>query len=131
MMKLPSIEEAHVTLIAEGCELQGKVSLGELSRVHGIVRGDLNAPTGSTLILGETAVVEGNIQADTVVVEGFVQGDIKAGAKVVITRSGRVIGNIATQKLVVETGAYLDGKTITSKAPSTPSSKADLSPATA
>ncbi|MBL7715057.1 MAG: polymer-forming cytoskeletal protein [Bdellovibrionales bacterium] len=117
MMKLPSIEEAHVTLIAEGCELKGSVKLSELSRVHGIIRGDLSAPKGSTVILGETAVVEGNIQADTLVVEGFVQGDIKAGTKVVISRSGRVIGNIQTQKLVVETGAHLDGKTAATLSP--------------
>lgn len=120
MFNLPAIEESHVTLIAEGCELTGTVHFSGLSRVHGIIRGEVIAPKGSTFVLGESGLIEGNIQGDTIVIEGFVQGDIQSKSKVVITRSGRVLGNINTGQLVIETGAFLEGNF-----------KANLSPATA
>ncbi|OFZ20895.1 MAG: hypothetical protein A2X94_05145 [Bdellovibrionales bacterium GWB1_55_8] len=103
------IVETSVNFISEGTRVEGKISFGEISRVHGILIGDVQARDGSTLILGETSVVEGNIHADTLVVDGYVRGDIEARTKVVISRTGRVFGNVQAPVFAVEFGAYFEG----------------------
>jgi len=105
-----TLQETAINFISEGTRLEGKMTFAQISRVHGILIGQVMAEKGSTLILGESAVVEGNIEADTLVVEGYVNGDIDATGKVVIAGNGRVIGNIKTSALVLEFGAYFEGR---------------------
>ncbi len=119
------INETAVTLISEGTSLQGNLRFNDVSRVHGRLKGDIVAEDGSTLILGETAVVEGKIHADTLVIDGYVNGDIFAKSKVVLSRTGRVIGNIRTSSLQIEFGAYFDGKCIAESAAKTPPATSD------
>jgi cytoskeletal protein CcmA (bactofilin family) len=119
------INETSVTLISEGTQLQGNLRFNDVSRVHGRLKGDIIAEDGSTLILGETSVVEGKIQADTLVVDGYVHGDIFARTKVVLSRTARVIGNIRTASLKVEFGAYFDGKCIAEEKPAAPAPISD------
>lgn len=104
-----SINESSINLIAEQTQIDGKISLGEISRVHGVLKGEILAPEGSTLILSETGVIEGTLFADTLLVDGYVRGDIVATKRVTLSRTGRVIGTIKTPSLVVEFGAYFEG----------------------
>ena len=105
-----SISEGQMNLFAEGTHFEGKVKFDQPSRVQGIIRGEIHAQSGSTLILGETSFVEGKIIADTLLIEGFVQAEIHAQTRVVITRTGRVTGKISTPSLKVEFGAYFEGQ---------------------
>jgi cytoskeletal protein CcmA (bactofilin family) len=104
------MNETAINLVAEGTRIEGKVVFNQISRVHGVLVGNVHAEEGSTLILGETSIVEGNIQADTLMIDGYVHGDISAKSKVVISRTGRVVGNIQTQNLMLEFGAYFEGR---------------------
>jgi len=104
------IRETAINMISEGTRLEGRMVFERVSRVHGTLVGEVLARPGSTLILSETAVVEGNIEADTLLVDGFVQGDISATSKVVVSRTGRVVGNIRAPTLQLEFGAYFEGK---------------------
>mgnify|MGYP001591582318 CR=1 FL=1 len=117
------LRETHINLIAEGTSIQGDVEFDHVSRVHGTLSGDVDAKDGSTLILGETSVVEGNIRADTLLIDGYVKGDIEAKTKVTISRTGRVIGNVKTPTLSVEFGAYFEGKCVMDGAPSVTASR--------
>jgi len=106
----PTVKETSINVIAEGTRVEGKVVFTHISRVHGVLVGNVLAQDGSTLILGETSVVEGNIHADTLLIDGYVHGDVAAKSKVTISRTGRVIGNIQTRSLELEFGAYFEGK---------------------
>ncbi len=103
------ISESSLNLIAEGSRLEGKIRLAQITRVHGALVGEVEAPTGSTLIIAETGWVEGNIQADTVLIDGFVRGDISARTKVTISGTGRVLGNIRAPKVALEFGSHFEG----------------------
>lgn len=105
-----SISEGQINLVAEGTRLEGKVSFDQTSRVQGIIHGEIHAQRGSTLILGETSLIEGKITADTLLIEGFVKAEIQAQTRVVITRTGRVIGKIRTPSLKIEFGAHFEGQ---------------------
>lgn len=105
-----TIHETSLNMLAPGTRIEGKILFDEVSRVHGILMGEIYAKDGSTLILSETAVVEGNIVADTLMIDGYVQGDVIAKTRVVISRTGRVVGNIKTHLLIIEFGAYFEGR---------------------
>lgn len=107
---MSDFQETTVNVLAEGTQLEGRITLDRISRVHGILKGEVSAKDGSTLILCETSTVEGIIQADVLMIDGFVQGDIFAKNRVVISRTGRVIGTIHTPSLKIEFGGYFEGR---------------------
>lgn len=102
--------ESAINIIGEKTRLEGKLVFDDTSRVHGTLVGEVLAREGSTLILAETSLVEGNISADTLIVDGFVQGDIVARTRVMISRTGRVVGNIRAPSLKLEPGSYFEGR---------------------
>lgn len=103
------IRESSINMVAEGTRVEGKIQFDQVARVNGTLVGEIHAREGSTLILSETAVVEGSIQAETLMVDGYVHGNISATKRVVVSRTGRVIGNISTPTLSLEFGSYFDG----------------------
>lgn len=112
-MNEDSITESGINILSESSRLEGKIRLDKVSRVHGTLIGEIEAPAGSTLILGETALVQGKIQADTLVIDGYVKGEISASTRVVISGTGRVFGDIHTPSLAIEFGAHFEGRSFT------------------
>ena len=122
------VTETAVSIVSEGTRIEGKMIFDRMTRVHGTLAGKVFANDGSTLILGETSVVEGDIQADTLIVDGFVRGDINAKTRVVVSGTGRVLGNIKTPALVIQFGAHFEGNCMMEDANGLTSSP-ELSPA--
>lgn len=112
---MTAIREITTNLIAEGTRIQGKVQLEHISRINGLIEGEVHAQEGSTVTLGETGVIEGSIFADTLLVDGFIRGEVHAKTKVIVNPSGRVIGTIETPSLRIEFGAHFEGKCIMDK----------------
>jgi cytoskeletal protein CcmA (bactofilin family) len=107
---MSEIQETTINIVGEGTRIEGEVLFDRITRVHGVLVGKVRAKEGSTLIIGETAVVEGDVDADTLVIDGYVQGDVSARKRVVISRTGRVIGDIHSPSVRVEFGAYFEGR---------------------
>jgi cytoskeletal protein CcmA (bactofilin family) len=80
------------------------VSDGEI-QIDGTVRGDIQT---KELLVGETALIEGEIIAESVRVHGKVDGQIKA-LNVSLAKSSHVVGDILHDNLSIETGAFLEG----------------------
>jgi cytoskeletal protein CcmA (bactofilin family) len=104
------MREDNVNLITAGTRLEGTIEFQAFTRFEGLLQGTLKGAPQSELILGENAVVEGKIMGDVVIIDGFVRGDIVATSKVVITETGRVIGEIDAPNVAIKFGAYFDGK---------------------
>ncbi len=107
---MTTLQETRINIVAEGTRIEGQVVFDQISRIYGVLVGEVRAKAGSTLILSESSVVEGNIEADTLIIEGFVQGDVSAITKVIVSRTGRIVGNIKTASLSLEFGAYFEGR---------------------
>lgn len=110
------MNEGSINLIAEGTRLEGEIHFSDVTRVHGTLVGKVHARPGSTLVLCETALVEGDIQADHLIIDGFVRGEIEATGAVKISSTGRVVGNIKTESLTIDFGAYFEGTCAMSQA---------------
>jgi cytoskeletal protein CcmA (bactofilin family) len=105
-----NLHESSLNIISEGTRIEGKAMFDQVSRFHGVLIGEAHARDGSTLVLCETSVVEGDVFADTILIDGYVQGNIQARTRVVISGTGRVVGNIQTPSLKLEFGAYFEGR---------------------
>lgn len=77
-------------------------------RVEGEVKGLLIS--AHTLILGEEARVEGQIEGQDVVISGRFNGAIFAKGKVEIHNKGIATGEIHSHCLVIEPGGLFDGE---------------------
>jgi cytoskeletal protein CcmA (bactofilin family) len=109
-MNWENIEESAINVIAEGTRIEGLITLDQISRVHGVLVGEIKARTGSVVILSESAMVEGKIDADRLIIDGYVKGDIVTRGKITVSRTGRVVGNIRAPSLELEFGAYFEGQ---------------------
>jgi cytoskeletal protein CcmA (bactofilin family) len=90
-----------------GSRISGKLSFETAARIDGQVDGEINAK--DSLAIGESAVVEAQIKADSVVVAGKVSGDIVAVHRIEIRPSAKVMGNITAPILVIHEGALFEG----------------------
>jgi cytoskeletal protein CcmA (bactofilin family) len=99
---------ALTAFIDQGSEFTGKLRFKDTVRIDGRFEGEISSD--NTLIVGETGVIEANIQSEVVIVSGEVNGDIRAGRQVVLHKSARVAGAVDTVSLVIEDGAVLTGQ---------------------
>jgi cytoskeletal protein CcmA (bactofilin family) len=78
--------------------------LGKGSRVEGKLTFE-----GSVKIDGETAVINAQINAETIVIKGKVTGDVTARRQVELRGPAKLTGNITTPSLVIHEGVLFEG----------------------
>ena len=74
-------------------------------QIDGKVEGNVNT---SNLVIGEKALIQGDVAAEEVTVRGRVQGSIRA-RKVLLASTCHVEGDILHEAFAVETGAFFEG----------------------
>jgi len=74
-------------------------------QIDGKVEGNVNT---SSLVIGEKALIQGDVAAEEVTVRGRVQGSIRA-RKVLLASTCHVEGDILHEAFAVETGAFFEG----------------------
>ncbi|PYI83898.1 MAG: polymer-forming cytoskeletal protein [Verrucomicrobia bacterium] len=90
-------------------EIKGNLKFsGELT-FEGKLDGEIH--TDGVLNLGDSAVINGNINTQSVVVRGKINGNINAKEKIEIKAKTELFGDIRATKLVVEEGVTFVGKT--------------------
>jgi cytoskeletal protein CcmA (bactofilin family) len=94
--------------IGRGIEINGDIAFSDRLQVDGRVSGKLTSESG-TLIIGEPAQLDAQIDVGVCVVHGSVNGNLVARSKVEIRRTGRVHGDVMTPVLLVEEGAVFNG----------------------
>jgi len=95
-------------LIGRGIEVIGDISFADRLQVDGKSQGKITSANG-TLIVGESARIEAQIDVGVCVVHGLVQGNLIARSKLEIRKTGRVQGDVITPVLLVEEGAVFNG----------------------
>jgi len=90
-------------------ELTGQLKfVGELT-FDGTLEGDITGQ--GLLVLGDHAVIKGDIRVDSVVVRGRINGTITAADRIEMKANAQLFGDITTQALVIEEGAVFIGQT--------------------
>lgn len=94
--------------LGAGTNYQGKLHFQGAVRIDGNFQGEV--VSDGTLVVGQEAVVEGQIKVGQLVLSGNIQGEVEAKSKVVLHKTANLQGNIRTPVLVVEEGAVLEGQ---------------------
>jgi cytoskeletal protein CcmA (bactofilin family) len=88
--------------------IEGKVVSGEDLLIEGNVSGSISAK-GHEVTVGAAGKLKADISAKVVRIEGSVQGDISGVEKVIISKTGNVLGNIDAPRVTLEDGAKFKG----------------------
>jgi cytoskeletal protein CcmA (bactofilin family) len=106
---MDTMNAASKNVLGSDVEIKGNIKFtGELT-LDGKLEGEVH--TDGVLNLGDSAVVNGNITAQSVVVRGKVNGNITAKEKIEIKSRAELFGDIRAAKLAVEEGVTFVGKT--------------------
>jgi cytoskeletal protein CcmA (bactofilin family) len=95
------------TFLGKDVVFKGVLTLEGNIRVDGRLEGELRS-TG-TLIVGEHAVIRGNIMAGILITSGKINGDVIASERIKILKPGIVVGDIRTPAISIEAGAFFHG----------------------
>jgi len=95
-------------MIGSTVKIKGELSGDEDLVIEGSVEGHIYLP-GHELTVGEAGNVNADIKGKTIKVNGQVNGDITGAENVILSKSGRMEGNIITPRMTLEDGAVFKG----------------------
>ncbi|GAC1424281.1 MAG: hypothetical protein NVSMB7_00210 [Chitinophagaceae bacterium] len=102
------LRRKNVCHIPSGTVVHGGVETAGSLVIHGAVYGDIQV--ASSLFVGKSGVIVGNIHTSTMIVYGKIQGNVTALLKGVIKDNAVVTGYVNASPLVIEKKASIDGK---------------------
>ncbi len=95
-------------LIGASIRITGDVVGDENLIIDGAVEGTINL-SSNELIIGQSGHINANMTANVIRVDGDVKGDINGKEKVIVSKSGKVQGNIVAPRVTLEDGAKFKG----------------------
>jgi cytoskeletal protein CcmA (bactofilin family) len=104
-----STPASSLAQIGKSVVIKGELSGSEDLYLDGKVEGSI-ALKGNSLTVGPNGQVKASIEAKGVVVQGKLDGNIQASDRVDLRKSAVVNGDISTQRISIEEGAFLKGK---------------------
>jgi len=95
--------------ITQGIRIKGEITGKEDLFVDGTLEGKLDLGNASCTV-GPNGKVKADISAREVVVRGHVEGKVDGIERVQLWNTGRLSGEVRTERLAIEDGAVLRGK---------------------
>ena len=99
-------ELAH---IGKSVVIKGELSGSEDLYIDGTVEGSIQLQ-GNNLVIGPNGHVHADINAKNVDIQGKLEGNIRATDCAELRKSAVILGDITTQRIAIEDGAYFKGK---------------------
>ncbi len=96
-------------LFEKGVKFEGRLSFEGTLRIGGDFKGEIF--TTDTLIINPGAIIDAQIEADTVVISGDVTGHVFAKKRVVLHPPAKFKGSVTTPSLKIEEGVIFEGAT--------------------
>jgi len=104
-----SIERIE-TFIGEGSTINGDIVANNSLLINGMVTG--NVTTESTIRVGTTGVIKGNVKAKSAIIGGVIEGDLDTKENTILGSRSRLLGDLRTTKLKIEEGATFEGRCV-------------------
>ncbi len=99
---------ADIANIGKSVMIRGELSGSEDLYVDGEVEGSIELHHHS-LTIGPHGRIRANVNAKEVIIHGRVDGNIRGSARVELKQSGVLNGDIVTQRVRIEDGAFFKG----------------------
>ena len=100
------------SLIAQGSRIDGDLRFTEGLRIDGEIFGSVRAAPeqSSMLVISESAIVQGEVQADHVIINGSVRGPVHARELLELQPNARIEGDVSYAALEMHKGAVISGQ---------------------
>lgn len=109
MKKPVAIEKADIkAFLGPGSRFEGTLSFDEMVRLDGSFSGDINS--SDTLVVGDTAEINGNIKVGALILSGRFKGTIVATTIVELRAPAKVDGSIQTPLLKIDEKVIFNGE---------------------
>ena len=95
--------------IGRSVMVKGELSGSEDLFIDGQVEGTIEL-RGNSLTIGPHGQVRANVNAKDVTVQGKLEGNIQASQRAELKKTAVAVGDIVTQRVAIEEGAYFKGK---------------------
>ncbi|HEX9111540.1 MAG TPA: polymer-forming cytoskeletal protein [Terriglobales bacterium] len=102
-------QTAEIAHIGKSVVIKGELSGSEDLYLDGQVEGSIDLRNHS-LTVGPNGKVKANVSAKGVVIQGKLDGSVTASDRVELRQSAVVTGDVTTQRISIEEGAFLKGK---------------------
>ena len=102
--------------LGKGTDFNGKLTFEGTVRLDGKFSGEIFSP--GILIIGDSAVVNADMNVNTLILSGELKGNIEAKTRVEIHAPGKLYGNIKSPVLVIDEGVIFEGNCTMAKAES-------------
>ena len=96
-------------LIGKSVVIKGDLSGSEDLYIDGKVDGTIEL-RGNNLTIGPNGQVKASVIAKGVTIAGNLEGNINATDRLELRKTAVVLGDVATQRVSIEEGAYIKGK---------------------
>lgn len=93
--------------LCHGTEIIGTINASTDFRIDGNVEGNINCK--GKIVVGEKALIKGDIVTKNMDVIGNISGTITVGDLLCLKSTAVVEGNILTKKIMIEVGAVFNG----------------------
>ena len=100
-------EEDYETVLAQDIEFEGEAVLKKPLMIKGTFSGSIFSE--SALSIEEGASVKANVKTDSLVIKGSLEGNVDAGDVVRIFPSGKLLGDVVSPQVVLDSGCYFTG----------------------
>jgi cytoskeletal protein CcmA (bactofilin family) len=101
-------ERADVGHIGKSVVIRGELSGSEDLYLDGDIQGTIDL-RDHKLVIGPNGKIKATVSARDLVVHGKVEGNISGSERVELKKSCSVVGDISTQRIVIEDGAFFKG----------------------
>ncbi len=96
------------SLVSKDVRIEGEIEGPENLHVEGYIKGAI-ALSGD-IFVGNTGIVEADVEAKNIVIQGKVNGNITALKQLEIHPSGRLIGDCMATSIDIKEGAVFEGR---------------------
>jgi cytoskeletal protein CcmA (bactofilin family) len=104
----PEGAEEWTGFIDQGVKVEGTLEISGTFRVDGHIVGTIRCK--DRLIIGEKALVEGDVESAIVLLSGKVQGSVRTTNRLEVSPTGVIEGEAHTPTLVIEAGGVIEGR---------------------
>ncbi len=98
------------SLVSKNVRIEGEIQGPENLHVEGYIKGAI-ALSGN-IFVGNTGIVEADLEAKNIVIQGEVTGNVKAHRQLEIHPSGKLIGDCTAASIDIKEGAVFEGRSI-------------------
>ncbi len=96
------------TVLGKGTFFDGDLNFKDSLKINGSFVGNIIA--SGLLVIGEGAIVNANVTANSIAVFGTIKGNVVAEEKVEMYPTGRVYGDVKAKKIKISDGVIFVGR---------------------